>query len=91
MSKSPHDRAIPGIDYCFTPFVAASLREDGRIQVTFDWSDCYQYSHDNYAHRVAAHDHDPHWAPYAEDLGAALDDWIARMPTTIIVNSMEGE
>lgn len=87
----PEERstAIPGIDYCFTPFVAVSLREDGRVDVRFDWSDSYVYSHDNYDHRIRRK-RSWHWAPYADDIGEALDSFIKRNPSRFIIE-LEGD
>lgn len=72
-------KPLPGVEYCFTPFVTVSLQEDGSLLVSFDWSDSYVYSHDNYDHRVRQHDGDRHWAGYSEDVGDAMDAWVKQL------------
>lgn len=72
------DRPLPGVEYCFTPFVTVSLQEDGSLLVSFDWSDSYVYSHDNYDHRVHQHDGNRHWVQYSDDVGKAIDGWMGR-------------
>lgn len=83
MSKTewlmPSHKSIPEVKYCYSPFVSVKGRPDGRFEVTFDWSDSYQYSH----HAEMGDD----YYPYAMDQGEALDKWVQSMPQTFIINS----
>lgn len=84
-------KPLPGVEYCFTPFVTVSLQEDGSLLVSFDWSDSYVYSQDNYDHRVRKHDWNRHWAEYSEDVGNAMVAWLGQREYSVSIPLPDAE
>ena len=64
----------------FTPIVTVTLREDGRYEVEFDWTDSYQGGY-------TGDDIDLDYKPESEAVIDAVDQWINRQPSSLIIGN----